>query len=90
MFSESSRYYKQKTVIATTKSGRQVVGVVLRRLPRIEGIPHLVKGNDRLDIMAHRQFNDATRYWHIADANTELDAKELVEELSREIKIPEH
>ncbi|MND08690.1 hypothetical protein D3C83_314850 [compost metagenome] len=38
-----------------------------------------VKGTDRLDLMAHRKYQDGTKFWHIADANTELEASRLVE-----------
>jgi hypothetical protein len=37
-----------------------------------------VKGTDRLDIMAHRKYADGTKFWHAADANTELEANDLV------------
>jgi hypothetical protein len=53
-----------------------------------------VKGTDRLDVMAQRQYSDGTRFWHIADANTELEASKLVEprvldEDVRIISVPE-
>ena len=89
MFSQSSRYYKLKTVQATTKDGRTVTAVKLRRLPYVEGRDTVIKGHDRLDIMAQRQYDDPTRFWHIADANTELEANALVKETGRVIKVPE-
>jgi len=36
-----------------------------------------ITSNDRLDIMAKRNYGDATRYWHIADANSALDSRRL-------------
>lgn len=89
MFLDSSRYCKLKTVDVTTKDGQQVKAVTLRRLPKISGKPIIVKGNDRLDIMAQRQHNDPTRFWHIADANTELQASDLVAETGCVINVPE-
>jgi len=89
MFTESSRYFKQPTVEAEAKNGRKVVAVKFRRLPYVAGKPTVVKGNDRLDMIAQRQFKDATKFWHIADANTELEANELVEETARVIIVPD-
>ncbi len=89
MFLESSRYYKVETVEVVLKDGRTVKAVKLRRLPEITGTPTVVKANDRLDIMAQRQYNDPTRFWHIADANTELQANDLMAETGRIIQAPE-
>ena len=55
MFLESSRYYRVETVDEVTKDGRTVKAVKIRRLPKVNGQPTVVKGNDRLDIMAQRQ-----------------------------------
>ena len=89
MFLETSRYYKQKIVDAVAKDGRQVKALTLRRLPSVNGKPTVIKGNDRLDIMAQRQYKNPTMFWHIADANTELQANDLVRESGRIIKAPE-
>lgn len=89
MFLESSRYYKQKVVDAVVKEGRTVKAITLRRLPFVSGKPTVVKADDRLDIMAQRQYNDPAMFWRIADANTELQANELVKETGRVIEVPE-
>jgi len=89
MFLENSRYFKLETVEVVLKDGRTVNAVKLRRLPEITGIPTVVKANDRLDIMAQRRYNDPTRFWHIADANTELEANDLTAETGRVINVPE-
>ena len=78
MFSDSSRYAKLAIVEAEAPGGRAVQAVALRRLPFIGGVPVTAKGNDRLDVMAQRRYSDATRFWHIADANTELEANALL------------
>lgn len=88
MFLESSRYHKVRQEETTTQDGRVVKVVTLRRLPDVEGAPTLIKANDKLDVMALRQYGDATRFWHIADANTELEANELMQ-TGRTIKVPE-
>lgn len=89
MFLESSRYYGQKVVSSITTDKRTISAIKLRLLPEIEGTPAMVKGNDRLDIMAERRYCDATRYWHIADANNELKATRLVGQAGRTINVPE-
>ncbi len=89
MFLESSRYFRLNTVDIKTKDGRTVKAVTLRRLPSVSGKPTVVKGNDRLDIMAQRQYKEPTMFWHIADANTESQANDLVKETGRVIRVPE-
>lgn len=94
MFLENSRYFNVKTVETENETGRTVRVVTLRRLPYVAATPRLVKGNDRLDVMAQRKYGDPTRFWHIADANTELEANNLVrprpeEEEVRNVNVPE-
>jgi hypothetical protein len=88
MFLESSRYFNQKLVDAVSRDGRSVKAVSLRRLPPAIGDARIVKGNDRLDIMAQRQYENPTWFWHIADANTELEANQLVKQPLRVINVP--
>ncbi len=88
MFLESSRYAKLKAITVKV-GGREAQGVVLRRLPYVPGVPMMVKDNDRLDIIAQTRYKDPTRFWHIADANTELQAGDLLEETARVILVPE-
>lgn len=78
MFKDSSRYAKQKTVEVELPNGRSVTAVTLRRIPPTDGTPIPVKANDRLDVMALRKYKDSTKFWHVADANTELQANDLV------------
>ena len=79
MFESNSRYAKNSIVETETDKGRIVNAVKLRRLPYVPGNLVEVKGTDRLDIMAHRKYKDGTQFWHVADANTELEANDLVE-----------
>jgi len=72
VFLENSRYFDVKTVEAEDSTGRKVTAVKLRRLPFAAGTPTVPAGNDRLDVMAQRKYTDGTKFWHIADANTEL------------------
>jgi hypothetical protein len=88
MFLESSRYFTVKTVVVKTENGKSVQAVMLRRLPYVAGTSVPVKGNDRLDVMAQRKYNDPTKFWHIADANTCLEANELVKLRPEDQTIP--
>jgi hypothetical protein len=91
MFLKSSRYYKQKLVETEVKKEytvNTVKAVKLRRLSDEQGNPAVVKGNDRLDIISQRQYGNPTMFWHIADANTDLQANNLVSEPGRVILVP--
>ena len=88
MFLENSRYYKVPTVETTTQDGRTVTALKLRPLPKPNGVLHEVKDSDQLDIIAHQQYADGTKFWHIADANTALEASELVAETGASLLKP--
>ncbi len=79
MFASNSRYVNYPVVEVETSTGKKVNAVKLRRLPYVPGNLAEVKGTDRLDIMAYRKYRDGTEFWHIADANTALEANALVE-----------
>jgi hypothetical protein len=79
MFLENSRYFNQPTMNLKLKDGRTVTLVEPRLLPSPAGVATPLKANDRLDIIALRQYQDGTRFWHIADANTETEARLLTE-----------
>lgn len=99
MFKESSRYAKQKTVEVELENGRSASAVTLRKIPPTDGVPTQVKATDRLDVIALRKYKDSTKFWHVADANTELQANDLVKteprgnplvsEPARSILVPE-
>ena len=78
MFEPNSRYAQTPTVDAKSATGKTAKVVKLRRIPSTPGNLTEVKGTDRLDIMAHRKYSDGTKFWHIADANSELEANSLV------------
>lgn len=89
MFIKNSRYYGLTTVDAKDRRGRTVQALKLRRLPVTTGLSFVVHDKDQLDILSEEQYRDAGLYWHIADANTELEANSLVQESEREITLPE-
>lgn len=88
MFLENSRYAKVAQVEAEKADGTKVRAVKLRRLPATAGSPIAVKGNDQLDVMAQRMTGDPTKFWRIADANSELQARDLLAPIGRVIREP--
>lgn len=88
MFLKNSRYYGQTTVDSQDDSGREVKAVKLRRLPDTPGEPYTTVQYSRLDAISKTQYNDATRFWRIADANSELEANALAAEANRTISVP--
>jgi len=89
MFLQNSRYYRVETVEATRGAGATVTALKLRRLPSPGGVPYVVKDQDRGDLKGHEMYGDATKFWHIADANTALDAEDLFAETRGTIYVPE-
>lgn len=89
MFLKNSRYYGLETVAAVDRHGRSVQAVKRRRLPVTAGNAYTVQGPDKLDVLAAQRTKDATRFWHIADANSELEANELTRTAARVIQVPE-
>lgn len=88
MFLKNSRYYKVGTVTAKDARGREVRAVKLRRLPDTGGEAVTVRDQSQLDVISRDRYKDGRRYWHIADANSELEARALTEETGRVIRIP--
>ena len=78
MFLPNSRYAKVATVTTNLATGEEVVALKLRKLTPVAGEPQTVLSGDRLDIVAQQRYADSTWFWHIADANTALDSRDLV------------
>ena len=89
MFLTNSRYYSLESVETIARDGRTVNAVKLRRLPAVTGNAVLVESNDRLDTLSQESYDDPTMFWHIGDANSELQVNDLVKEAGRTIAIPE-
>ena len=88
MLSSNSRYQKTATVTVNLPDGRIGPALKLRTLPATSGEDHAVSDNDQLDVMAFRQTEDGQRFWHIADANTEIEAQQLLRETGATIQVP--
>lgn len=89
MFTKDSRYANTPTVTDKDAAGRDVTAVRLRTLPDAPGQPLTVTGADQLDVIAERCYSDGARFWHIADANSELEATDLLVPVGRVIQVPE-
>jgi hypothetical protein len=88
MFDKTSRYKNVPTVVAKDAQGREVMAVKLRPLPATPGEDLEVMASDQLDVIAERCYRDPTRFWHIADANSELEAEALLYLAGRLINVP--
>jgi nucleoid-associated protein YgaU len=88
MFVKNSRYFGLPTTTARDGADRDVAAVKLRALPVTMGDTYVVKNHDRLDVMAEERYGDATRYWVVADANTELEVGALTATAQRPIRVP--
>lgn len=91
MFAKTSRY---AGLPAVPERGPNVPAptrlVKLRALPDTAGEAFAVRAHDQLDAMSETRFGgDATRYWHIADANSELEAAALTRTTGRVIDVPQ-
>lgn len=89
MFLKNSRYYNTPTVVTVDANNREVKALTLRRLPVTSGERTQVHDHDQLDVMSHRRNQDGTKFWHIADANSDLEANNLVAVSGRYINVPE-
>lgn len=71
--SANSRY-ANSTVVTVTQNGqdRNVIVPSAQRALSFNYISHLMSANDRIDSLAFQYYNDATRWWQIADANPEI------------------
>jgi hypothetical protein len=88
MFLSNSRYAKVATVETTASTGEKVTALQLRRLTPVTGDPQTVQASDRLDLIAQAHYADATQFWHVADANSALDARTLVQTPGDTLAVP--
>jgi hypothetical protein len=74
---KTSRYSSVEQIDAPAPGGGTTKAFSLRPLPSPDAAPYLVLEHDRLDTLAQNRYADGSRFWHIADANTELEANQL-------------
>jgi hypothetical protein len=74
-----SRYASSKTVSSADAMGNEIELLELRDIPSIESVLEiLTTATDRLDLLAHRYYRDATAFWRICDASDHLDPTDVV------------
>ena len=79
MIFKGSRYENLDTVQATDANGRTVTALKTRVIPKTPATyQHTFIVGDRLDLIAFRFYGNAEKFWRIADANTEMDAEDLL------------
>jgi hypothetical protein len=82
MFEPNSRYADVEQGIYTFPDGRTVAYVRRRFVPPATGarpLAHeLVRGADRMDLIATRTIGDPEQAWRISDANHALDPDTLL------------
>jgi len=88
MFLANSRYANVATVETTASTGEKVIALKLRRLTPVTGDAYGVMADDRLDLIAHAKYGDATQFWHVADANTALDSRVLTGNPGDSLNVP--
>lgn len=88
MFLPNSRYANVATVETTSATGERVLALTRRPLGPLGGMPTVVQSGDRLDLLAFDASGDATRFWAVADANTELDGRTLVAQPGAMLDVP--
>ncbi len=80
-FSPSSRYNGIEITALEGENDERVPYVKRRLIPPQDTFfllkKHLVAEGERPDLLAHEYYNDAERFWQLADANLVSDANEL-------------
>jgi hypothetical protein len=89
MFLPTSRYVRVATVETSTAAGDTVAALKLRRLMPLTGVTQVVQAGDRLDLLAFAVTGSGAQGWHIADANTALDARDLLATPGQTLQVPE-
>lgn len=88
MFLPNSRYALVATVTTALDGTEGVVALKLRKLTPVDGQPRSVLSGDRLDLIAQQISGDATQFWHVADANSALDGRTLLEQPGDTLLVP--
>ena len=88
MFTKDSRYANTPTSPARDSEGREVTAVQLRHLPDVDGGEITVNASDQLDVIADQCYGNATQFWRVADANSELDVRDLLRPVGRGLTVP--
>jgi nucleoid-associated protein YgaU len=80
MIFKGSRYEKVPVYQVTGPNGQTISVLGIRFIPATPaGFLHTFKADERLDILAFNFYRNPEKFWLIADANTEMDADDLLE-----------
>jgi len=80
MIFKGSRYADVKTYIVSGPGGRTVTALGIRLIPATPaGFFVSASAAQRLDHFAFNFYRNPEKFWLIADANTEMDAEDLLE-----------
>ncbi len=88
MIFKGSRYQNVATYQITDASGRMVSALKMRAIPDTPaGFVYTFTADQRLDLLAYKFYRNPTKFWLIADANSEMDPEDLLEP-GRQLLIP--
>src|SRR5262245_9603242 len=92
LFPPTSRYYGIPAATIVLPGGVMEIYLQRRFLPRLETIlvlqQHAVVQGERLDHIAFQYLTDPEQFWRIADANAEMDPRQLAAAPGRRVNIP--
>jgi nucleoid-associated protein YgaU len=79
MIFKGSRYQNVSTYQALDRFGRAVSALKIRFIPTTPAAyPHTVTGDQRMDLIAYKYYQNPEKFWLIADANSEMDPEDLL------------
>ena len=88
MIFKGSRYDKTPVDQVTLANGQRVSALGIRFIPPTRaGYYHTFAAGERLDTLAYNFYRNPEKFWLIADANTEMDAEDLMQP-GRQLLIP--
>jgi nucleoid-associated protein YgaU len=89
MFFKGSRYENVSDAEITDATGRIIKYKRTRFIPETPAfIRHTVIQGERLDLIAHRYYQNSELFWRICDANKAMLPDELTAEIGKQILIP--
>ncbi len=90
-FPPSSRYYGLPIRRITGADGREVAYVARRFLPPLDSYDtsqvHVVRGGDRLDLLAAQYFGDPEKGWRLVEANGLRDPRAALQDTGSRLRI---
>jgi hypothetical protein len=74
MYAKGSRYRKLPQSAPIKADGERPLVTELRVIPYTPAqFLHMVRDNERLDLLGYKYYSDATRWWQICDANPQFE-----------------